>query len=223
MRDELAEIVYPVFRAGLRLKDDVLRGPKPGSGLSERDLAVRHAELRRKLLNQNAARQHLDFGGDGEEFWGGRYALAGWLDDLFILNVAPDSTCSLWWNQNQIEMALYNSIDAGNEFWRQADRAEQLGRVDALEIFYLCVLLGFRGELRDQPDRVREWRESVERQLQQSLRQEWADLPPAVEMESYVPPLVGLARLRMALLWLGLVALPILVGSAILVVQNVRK
>jgi type VI secretion system protein ImpK len=216
MRDELAEIVYPVLRAGLRLKEDVLRGANPGNALPERELANRHADLRRKLLNQNAARQHLDYGGDGDDFRGGRYALAAWLDDLFILNVPADSVCSRWWNQNQIEVALYNSIDAGTEFWRQADRAEQLGRIDAVETFYLCVMLGFRGELRDQPDRVREWREGVERQLQQLLRKEWEDLPPSVEPESDVPPLIGRVRLRYALLWLALAVAPFFVIAPLL-------
>jgi type VI secretion system protein ImpK len=211
MRDDLADIVYPVLRAGLRLKQDLYRGAAPGNALSERELANRHAELRRRLLNQNAARQHLDFGGDGEDFRGGRYALTAWLDDLFILNVPTDSVCSRWWNQNQLEVALYNSIDAGSEFWRQADKAELLGRIDALEIFYLCVLLGFRGELRDQPDRVREWREGVERQLQQGLRQEWPDLPPSVPPESNVPPLIGRLRLRYALLWLSVTVAPLFV------------
>jgi type VI secretion system protein ImpK len=216
MRPDLADKVYPVIRKGLEYRDKVLGGPLPGNGLSEDRLRRAHGELRSLLLPRALALQDPDFGGDDAEFKGGRYALAAWLDDLFILDVPKDSVCHRWWTQNQLEMLLYNSNIRGLDFWNQAERAQRGGQPDALEVFYLCVILGFRGNLRERVDAVREWRAGVERHLKHGLPPSWPDKPVSVDPDCEVPALDGLGRLRRSLLYLGLAVTPFVFGGGIL-------
>jgi type VI secretion system protein ImpK len=88
---------------------------------------------------------------------GARYALVCWLDELF--------TChSRWadaWNEGKLESTLYGGNDRAWEFWRQAQLADAEPTDDSLAAYYLCVALGFRGELRDQPERLAVWVEKT--------------------------------------------------------------
>src|SRR5947209_13972033 len=116
------------------------------------------------LLTESEARRHPDFGGEGERpaqtpaseaapagrpFLGVRYALACWLDELLILN----SPWSAAWNERKLEAALYGTNDRAWKFWEQAELAAARPTTDALEGFFLCVVLGFRGELGLEPER----------------------------------------------------------------------
>jgi type VI secretion system protein ImpK len=88
---------------------------------------------------------------------GARYALVCWLDELF--------TChSRWadaWNEGKLESTLYGGNDRAWEFWRQAQLADAEPTDDSLAAYYLCVALGFRGELRGQPERLSAWVEKT--------------------------------------------------------------
>ena len=88
---------------------------------------------------------------------GARYALVCWFDELF--------TChSRWaeaWNEAKIESTLYGGNDRAWEFWRQAQLADAEPSDDSLAAYYLCVALGFRGELRNQPDKLAAWVEKT--------------------------------------------------------------
>jgi type VI secretion system protein ImpK len=71
-----------------------------------------------------------------------KYALAAWIDEVLI--AAPWSG-SEWWENNLLEFAYFNTRDRGTDFYKRAAAASQLTRRDALEVFYVCVVLGFRG------------------------------------------------------------------------------
>jgi type VI protein secretion system component VasF len=71
--------------------------------------------------------------------------------------------------------------------------------VDALEAFFLCVMLGFSGELTEDAYRLAEWLAQTRQQLSQARAREWPT-PPAREPVTRVPPLTGRARLRNMLL-----------------------
>ena len=71
MRDELANVVYPVFSYGLRLKDRVDRG-------DELNLLEEQTALKKRLLSESEARRWPDFGGQPlDEAELGRLAAAG--------------------------------------------------------------------------------------------------------------------------------------------------
>ncbi|MCO8121103.1 DotU family type IV/VI secretion system protein [Stieleria sp. TO1_6] len=71
-----------------------------------------------------------------------KYALAAWVDDLLI-EAAWDG--SSWWEQNRLEFQLFRTADAFQKFYVQSQKAMELPQKDALEVFYVCIVLGFRG------------------------------------------------------------------------------
>ena len=82
-------------------------------------------------------------------FLGMRYALACWLDEILI-----DAG---WreWDENKLESALYRTNIRYSNFWNQARLADAIpSAVEAQEVFLLCVLLGFRGEMGEQPEKL---------------------------------------------------------------------
>jgi type IV/VI secretion system ImpK/VasF family protein len=219
MDAKLAGVVYPVLREALRLKERVVRSLPMGGGPSASELGNRHADLKMLLLNDNEARAIVNYGEDANGFRGCRYALAAWLDDLFILNVPADSVCSRFWSQHGMELELYGTINGGNVFWTQATQAQQQGRLDALEVMYLCMMLGFRGALRGQPAQIKSWRDGIERQLRNRESKTWPDKPPEEAVETAVEPLDGRRNYRSALVWLGVLAMPLLVLIAVAAVM----
>jgi type VI secretion system protein ImpK len=208
MREDLAKLVYPVLAHGLRLKERLERG-EPAS------LATEQSALKTLLLSDAEARRWPDFGGDdgrvhAEHFLGIRYALACWLDEIFL-------TATPWskpWNDARLEEALYRSNDRASRFWEQAALAEKRPSADALEAFYLCVMLGFRGERRDQPEPLAAWAETVGKRLSREQYPEWVP-PPEIDPPPFsAPPLLGEDRLRRCGFWMMLflvIVLPMLI------------
>ena len=142
-------------------------------------------------------------------FLGIRYALACWLDEIFI----GDSAWKEKWNANKIETHLFGINDRASEFWKQAQRAQSRPTRDTLEVFYLCVMLGFRGELIDSPNEVIAWRESVEPQITQGEDREYA-APPGLTITPNVRALKGagvMQRWIMIATITGLLFIPVLI------------
>ncbi len=75
-----------------------------------------------------------------------KYALVAWIDDMLI--EAPWQGRH-WWKENALEFEVFNSSNAFTAFYTKANDASALTKKDALEVFYICVVLGFRGLYRD--------------------------------------------------------------------------
>jgi type VI secretion system protein ImpK len=206
MREEIAELVYPVLSHGLDLKARLERGERP-------DFAAEQAELRSRLKTDNEARRWPDYGGDGERFLGCRYALTCWLDEILI-----DSPAERYWTEHHLEDQLYLTNERAERFWQQADLAQGRAATDALEVFYLCVMVGFRGEGPARPQTLRGWRDAVEEQLQRGQAKEWPG-PQATQPEVYAPPRRGRDRLRLVLMSLVAALAVIVPLTTILVVK----
>lgn len=201
MREEIANLVHPVFTYGLRLKDRLERG-------ESLEFASEQAALKGLLLGELEAKRYPEFGGQSQDgatmarmsmggrrspdvFLGIRYALACWLDEIFIL----DSPWERMWNERKLEEALYGTNDRAWFFWEQAQLAANRTGVDALEAFYLCVMLGFRGDYREKPDKLKTWVEASGKRIGREQGKEWS-CPPELEPPMNVPPLHGRERLQ---------------------------
>jgi type VI secretion system protein ImpK len=193
MQRELENLTGPVLRYGLRLRQRLELG-------DPFDLATEQAALKGLLRSPHEAPQAPGPHGDSDRFLGSRYALACWLDELFI----SDSPWSSKWRERKLEEALFGTNDRAWKFWAQSRLAQASAEVDALETYFLCVKLGFRGELRDQPGQLAEWCESAEAILNRKRAASWP-APPELPPGTNVAPLLGRARLRFALLLLGIV------------------
>jgi type VI secretion system protein ImpK len=215
MREEIAHLVYPVLTYGLRLKERVAAGDAP-------DFRTAQKELQGLLLADAQAARWPDFGGeqagpgggfmrgDGggagtERFLGIRYALVCWLDDIMIAGTAWKEE----WTGFTLEQALYGTRDRAWQFWFQADRAAREGRTDALEAFFLCAMLGFRGEKLDNPDELRTKLKEFQDQIDAGQAREWPS-PVGGQPRSFVPPLQGEQRKQKMLVY-AVVALLLLI------------
>ncbi len=233
MRKTLANLVHPLLHFGLDLKDRLERGERP-------DFAVERAVLKGMLLTESEGRPQTDFSGEdggigippittestaadagprrSDRFLGVRYALVCWLDELFVL----ESPWGQQWNEQKLEAELYGTNDRAWRFWEQARRAESRPEKDALEVFYLCVMLGFRGELREQPDRLRTWAAAARAMIAQV---QGGEPPSAAEPDppTRVPPLRGREQLRRMVLAGGGFLLLLIPVVAFLIVHKLGQ
>jgi type VI secretion system protein ImpK len=133
MNPKFSKAVDPVFLHVLGLVDRIGRDEQPSPPDEKAKI--------RALLDQ--AEGHL---GQTEDWQLAKYALACWIDDVLI--DAPWDGRE-WWTQNALEVELFTSRLAYAQFYDKAKEASCLPRKDALEVFYVCVVMGFRGLYRD--------------------------------------------------------------------------
>ncbi len=217
MNPALAKQFHEIVGYGLDLKERIEQGAKP-------PLEYELERLRGLLLGGSELKNDPDYSGDpgsgdmrttmgrgsDNRFFGARYALTCWLDEIFI----ADSPYADDWNERKLEVAIYGgSSDRGWKFWEQSRLAEKRPGTDALEVFYWCVMLGFRGELREQPDKLRDWTIAIRDRIRRSHKVELS-LPADQGFTTYVPRLTGRDRfsgtIKLAAA-LALVAVPLLV------------
>lgn len=105
--------------------------------------------------------------GKSREWQLAKYALVYWVDEVLC---SANWAGAEWWINNVLEFELFGTHDRALLFFTDADDAKQpeVGR-DALEVFYLCVLLGFRGiylraqeSMFDEEKAKRGWPEKLE-------------------------------------------------------------
>jgi len=133
MTPEFAKAVDPIFLHVLGLLDRIGRDENP---------AVQAERLRiRGWIDQAEARL-----GGRPDWQLAKYALVSWIDEVML--EAPWDGHE-WWNENVLEVEMFNTRLAHEEFYLKAREASGLPQRDALEVFYVCVVLGFRGLYRD--------------------------------------------------------------------------
>ena len=200
MHESIARTVHPVLTYGLALKEQLRRGGSPVIATEQsalETLLTLHAPASGAEAHDRAegdgAGGHAEnrAGRAGERLQTIRYALVCWLDELFIL----DSAWETPWNERKLEVSLYGTNDRSWKFWETARRPETRTDGDVLEVLFLCVMLGFRGDLRDRPDELREWVEATRAQLAARDGLDWP-YPPESEPPIHVPALHGRDQLR---------------------------
>jgi type IV/VI secretion system ImpK/VasF family protein len=151
MTPKFAQLVDPVFLEVF----STIRRLTQGSALTAEDVRTQLGSLI-KTVDERLRRGDQD---DLAKSWQlAKYALVGWIDDLFTFDFV--------WSNNEpwkpLEQDLYASSTAGENFFSNAAEAAKLTTSsDALETYYVCFMMGFRGELRDNPAREEEARRWV--------------------------------------------------------------
>lgn len=130
-------------------------------------------------------------------FLGLRYPLVCWLDEIFIM----DSDWSVAWNESKLEWAMFDQANRAFRFWEQQQLAEDRADLEAVEVFFLCVVLGFRGDLGTQPERLSEKVQSMARALGE--KGSWSG-PLQRTPRTAVPPLSGNERKQQMFLVAGI-------------------
>jgi type VI secretion system protein ImpK len=213
MTSTFCELVHPVIASALDLKDRLDNKETP-------DLDAEHRRLLERLRATGDVRQQSDYAGDGTVFLGARYALACWIDELFIVH-------SAWaepWSNRPFEVALYGTRERAGKFWDQADlvlrrpnspRAPIAPGLDAMETFFLCIVLGFRGRYLENPRKVHEYVEEMRSQVTVTTR--WTEVPDR-GVKTNVEPLLGRARVRRVLAIYG--GLAVVVAVVLLLISR---
>jgi len=228
MQESLASLVHPLLDYGLGLRARLEAGEAPGFAADQATLEG----LLAAIVGEGwvAPGHDHDHDRDAESRDGGaprrgperlvkiQYALVCWLDELFIL----DSPWEAAWNERKLEVALYGTNDRAWRFWDQARRPETRADGDVLEVFFLCVMLGFRGELRERADALNDWVDATRAQLAGRLGREWQP-PPEFDPPTDVPPLRGREGLRRAVLVGGLVILASIPPAAFFVIYQLGQ
>jgi type VI secretion system protein ImpK len=222
MNERCADLAQPVLSYGLDLLSRLQSG-------TSADLAAEQATLKDMLLlDERADRNDPDdeTGFEGvvamrtnkSRFLGVRYALVCWLDELF-------TTRGPWaeeWNEHKLEVELYGSNDRAWKFWEQAKLAQNRATTDALEVYYLCVTLGFRGALGQKAGELTTWLNSARQRLGHVSEPDWP-LGGESSAVNVAPPLRGASKLRQMALttWVAvLIAAPL---AAYVVVHRLSR
>jgi type VI secretion system protein ImpK len=193
MKRDTADLVHPIFRRGLRILERLRRGEAAKLNMRNEQGGLRKEFKVTGPADAPAANQAL----------GIRYPMACWLDERFIMD--DDSPWQEEFRQESIEWALFRSVDRAWKFWEQAKLAETEGNADALEVFYLCVMLGFRGDYREDRNKLLDWRDNVAKIISRGWEVEWPDAPPALPIpEADVPPLSGKEKMRTLIVGFGI-------------------
>ena len=133
MTPKFAQAVDPVILNVLALLDRIHRDEQP---------APQNERLRvRALIDQAEA-----LVGAAQEWKLAKYALVSWIDEMLV--EAPWDGRD-WWSNNVLEVELFSTRQCYDQFYVKAKEASTLPQRDALEVFYICVVLGFRGLYRD--------------------------------------------------------------------------
>jgi len=133
MTPKYAQAIDPVMLHVLGLLERIGRDEKPAP--ADERLRIRG------LIDQAEALL-----GASEQWQLGKYALAAWVDEMLV--DAPWDGRD-WWSNNVLEMELFSTRECYDRFYVLAKEASTLANRDALEVFYICVVLGFRGLYRD--------------------------------------------------------------------------
>lgn len=133
MTPEFAEAIDRVFLHVLGLLEHISRDEEPSA--KEEQLRIRG------WLDQAEGRL-----GSGRDWELAKYGIVSWIDEVMI--DAPWNGAR-WWNENKLETEIYNTNDREWKFYSEAKEAGKLPNRNALEVYYVCVVLGFRGLYRD--------------------------------------------------------------------------
>jgi type VI secretion system protein ImpK len=133
MTPEFAEAVDRAFIYVLGLLDRIERGEHP--------LPSDERVWVRSWLDEAEAKL-----GQRQDWQLAKYALVAWIDDVLI-DAPWDGR--VWWKENALEVEVFNTRLRHEQFYVKAKEAAALSKKDALEVFYVCVVLGFRGLYRD--------------------------------------------------------------------------
>jgi hypothetical protein len=232
---DLKAQVYPILDLGIALWEARSKGAKPRIAVEQAALV---AELNKKELREIDASfnapsdQEIMERSEGipaladKRFLGFRYVLAAWLDEIMIGSDENERDRDEWsreWNGRKLETALFNSNHRLVVFPLQANwLLRQKDFDEALQIYFLCVMLGFGGQWdRELSDNTMvlekdKWVDAAREQIVRGLDSQQLRIQALEPPAAFTPPLLWHDRLeRMGLVAAG-VSLALLLLAVVL-------
>jgi type VI secretion system protein ImpK len=197
MTPDVAKAIDPIFEYVLGLLDRIELGDEPAD--PRQTLSYIHTRLLPRAEEELSAKY-------GPQWRLAKYALVCWIDELLTRTHWSGRE---WWISNPLEFLLFQTGDGAILFYVNAKQAVGQSTADALEVFYLCVILGFRGiyekpeehgldiAANDLPPNVEEWLRRTGEGIRLSPL-----AGPAISgrQPAGAPPLGGMAFLTSALI-----------------------
>ena len=75
-----------------------------------------------------------------------KYAIAAFIDEMILTSSWPLKES---WADKPLQLAYFNDFSAGEEFYNKIDALRGAKKNAVLEVYYLCLALGFRGKYVD--------------------------------------------------------------------------
>jgi type VI secretion system protein ImpK len=212
MTPEFSNLVNPTFNYVLDLAERIERREPV-------DLKFERDRIRSELDDAEMSARSPQHPVKEEDFELAKRALVFWADDVLTMATVNDEQP---WAGQTLEREIYGERERAIRFYEDAEKRARRANPDVLEVFYLAMVLGFRGDILDAfrrmgkpfPPEVSEeearaqWGAELARQIPQ---RQTKDLP-APALGGDVRPLWGAEMLRTAVQWFAalLVALGIL-------------
>ena len=185
MTPEFATVVDPVFEYTLELLDRLEQGGDLDVAQEQQNIThmLSHAESK---LARNQDRRWQS------EWELAQFAIVCWIDSMITETALTlDEQKRQQWIGHPLQLQLFQTVEGGVEFFSRAKKASSEHAIDALEVYYLCVILGFRG-FYDQPELV----ESFAKQYKLfSSLQEWKNWAAESIRSNTAPELVNSGRI----------------------------
>jgi type VI secretion system protein ImpK len=143
------------------------------------------------------------------------YVMTCLIDEFFIVNTSWNER----WNERKFESKLYATNDRAWKFWRGANLALSTANVDMVEVYLVCLMLGFRGQMAENRQGLEDWVAKAHQLIETRRARIWSD-PPTREPRTFVPPLHGRRSFESALLRLGILVLAVVSLLVFLVVRQ---
>ena len=101
-------------------------------------------EKEQRIIDDELRRAEVQLRSSGREWELAKYALVSWIDEVLLK--AEHWSGHAWWQSNTLEWKNFRAAESNEHFYVKANEAAQLhGADDALETYYVCFKLGFRG------------------------------------------------------------------------------
>jgi type VI secretion system protein ImpK len=185
MTDAFADVVAPVIQGVIDFQDGLLRGRHPTLEEQRRELI--------DLLNRSEEKAGRISPEVADDFGLAKRALVYWIDETLV--------SSSWrhaaeWPNRVLEFHYYRESLRAVRFYEKAEEAEKRDGIDPLETFFLCVALGFRGDLASDEDQIRRWAGRVHRRIAEGTNhpEQYLPAPPGSRQER-APRLLAGGRL----------------------------
>jgi type VI secretion system protein ImpK len=183
MTDPFAGIVSPVFQYVIDLQTRLEEGENPALEPERAQILDLLAEADQRASTSSQLAHDYELA---------RHALVYWIDEVLIN--AP-WRYAMEWRQQILEWDLYQERLRADRFYEKAQEAEALAGTDPLEVYYLCVALGFRGRHADNPAELRRWSERIYNRIVAGSSQPDKFLPDEPLERAALRPLPGTSML----------------------------
>jgi type VI secretion system protein ImpK len=122
------------------------------------DMDVLRNQITELLKEMDSKARSVGF--SGEEIKLAQYALVVFLDEVIL--------GSLWqerdlWEEEPLQLELYGKNTGGEDFFREIEKIlnADYGTSDLIEVYYLCLVLGFEGDYVDDQEKLRNTKEKL--------------------------------------------------------------